>query len=159
MFEDNKKFSFENDIYSEEFFSFIKEIIVSASSFEGEDASPVRASSMAVARKACFDILARCKFNAGLKEIVTIMTEAFAKDDDLVKGFIEGILAERGEPFFEILLDSPDTVARVNIGYLFKYLLCRLKEIEKDQLRTREIMKGTETFFDDVTKEEVTVEW
>lgn len=95
----------------------------------------MRSQSIVVAQKAAFDILARCFYNSGIKDIVAVMTQIFEQDDQLVKDFCSSIVAtDGGEPIFELLLDCTDSTARSTIGDLFKYLLCKLKMIEKDVL-------------------------
>jgi hypothetical protein len=65
VFEDNAKFTFETDVYSEAFFNFIHEILDGVAEFDRSEASETlqtaRVSSLEVAKKALFDILARCK--------------------------------------------------------------------------------------------------
>ena len=38
------------------------------------------------------------------------------------------------EPIYELILDAADETARVAIGYLFNYLISKIKTIEADQL-------------------------
>lgn len=160
VFEDNKKFTFENDVYSSEFFDFIKDILTSVASFAGNDevTADMRNNTMKVARKVCFDILARCFYNQGIKEIVDIMIKIFEKDDNLSKNFVTALLdSEFGEPIFEILLDCPDIVARVNIAHLFKYLLTQLKMSEKDDLINDTKIEVSEEVKNAETGEETTI--
>lgn len=51
MAEDNRKFTFETDVYSDQFFQFIRGILESVSEFEGsaEDLLEVRVNAMQVA--------------------------------------------------------------------------------------------------------------
>lgn len=37
MLEDNTKFKFESDVYSEEFFTFVKTILQNVAEFDGQD--------------------------------------------------------------------------------------------------------------------------
>ena len=76
MFEDNAKFTFETDVYSEAFFGFIRGILQNIADFatvEGESLDEVRADGLRVAKKALFEILARCKMNSGMKAIVEVI--------------------------------------------------------------------------------------
>jgi len=75
VYEDNKKFTFENDIYSQEFFEFIKKILENVANLtdDSELSHELRSSSMEVAQKVLLDILARCFENGGMKSIVQIM--------------------------------------------------------------------------------------
>lgn len=160
VFDDNQRYTFESDIYSQEFFDFIKEILVNVSSYaEDESLNQVRTHTMEVAHKAVFKILARCFYNSGIKEIVTIMIDIFAKDDKLVRDFVKSLLdANNAKVVMECLLDCDDACTRINVGHLIKYLLCRLKEIERDQLLSGEKETIKETVFDKVADKEVALE-
>ena len=91
VYEDNAKLAFENDVYSEEFFTFVKNILENVVSL-GRKASAVnhgmRVNSITAARRATFDILARCFNNQGMREMVSLMIQIFEQDDSLVLGFM-----------------------------------------------------------------------
>ena len=76
MSKDNKKFTFETDVYSEQFFGFVKDVLVKVADFgkapsaEAEDLKSVRMTALTLAKTSLFDILARCKDNDGMKDIV-----------------------------------------------------------------------------------------
>lgn len=116
VFNDNHKFTFENDIYSQEFFDFTKSILTSIANL-GDSENPEVQSSLTggiqVARKVIFDILARCTatLSSGMSHVVKIMIDIFEKDQTnrLCKNFVEGLLAENNaEPVLEILLDCTE---------------------------------------------------
>ena len=69
VFEDNKKFTFENDIYSQEFFGFLLQVLSSATTLEGKDADEIKLSALRIGQKAGFEILARCYVNQGIKDV------------------------------------------------------------------------------------------
>ena len=50
------------------------------------------------------------------------------------------------EPVMEILFDCPDKIARKNLIRIIRYLVCRLKEIEKDKIFANEFDIITETY-------------
>ena len=80
VLDDNTKFSFENDVYSLEFFDFIKTILMNVAAFGSvEDLvyDEMRRGSIKVAKKAAFDILARCFYNNGIKDIIAVMIQIF----------------------------------------------------------------------------------
>jgi hypothetical protein len=63
VLEDNTKFKFETDVYSQEFFNFVKIILQNVASFgETSDAESkeMRQRAIQVGQRATFDILARC---------------------------------------------------------------------------------------------------
>ena len=67
--------------------------------------------------------------------MVEALIEIFKKDDELCYTFMEQCLKEDGGNYLmELLLECPDTVARTNVAILMKYVLNRLKVLEKDRL-------------------------
>ena len=50
------------------------------------------------------------------------------------------------EAVMEILFDCPDRIARKNLIRIIRYLVCRLKEIEKDKIIANEFDVTTETY-------------
>ena len=93
-----------------------------------------------IAYKACFEIIARCFNNAVMKEFINEMIEIFKKDDLLVTEFLRGILEnpETLDTVSELILECPDSCAKPATAYLCKYLLARLKIIEKSALLSNE---------------------
>ena len=91
VYEDNAKLAFENDVYSEEFFTFVKNILENVVSLGRKDSAVnhgMRVNSITAARRATFDILARCFNNQGMREMVSLMIQIFEQDDPLVLGFM-----------------------------------------------------------------------
>lgn len=137
VFEDNSNVTFENDIYSQEFFDFIKQILEKVASYAdvNEVTHELNTEAIKVARKAVIDILARCFNNGGMKQMIQVMIEIFKKDDALCRNFMASLLEEsNAEAIMEVLFDCTDKVAQNNVARLIKYLLCRLKVLEKDNL-------------------------
>jgi hypothetical protein len=141
VLDDNRQFSFETDVYSQEFFVFLKEIMSNVSSFTAADVDSkvlreMRSNSLKIAFKACFDIVARCHNNAVMKDFITIMIEIFKTDDILVVEFLRGILENPDtlETVSELILECTDSCAKPATAYLCKYLLARCKIIEKEAL-------------------------
>jgi len=68
--EDNTKHTFENDIYSKEFFNFIKEIM--ANIVNGQDIKQKQALQLGLGlgKKVAFDFLARLENNYDFKVLV-----------------------------------------------------------------------------------------
>jgi uncharacterized protein YjgD (DUF1641 family) len=136
VLEDNTKFTFENDVYSQEFFNFLKEILQNVAQFgESNDHinQEMRKLGVDVGKKAAFDILARCFYNSGIKDIVQVMISIFGQDQKLIKGFMSSIV-ENPETMLEVLLDCTDSTARCALGDLFKYLVTMMKMAESQTL-------------------------
>ena len=85
------------------------------------------------------------------------MIDIFKKDDRLCKNFFDSLLNENNaECIFEILFDCTDKVAQVNVARLLKYLLCRLKELEKDEIlsgATETVVEKSIEFGEEVVRE------
>jgi len=119
--------------------------MANVSTFTQDDVDSVELHSMRnnmlkIAYKACFEIIARCFNNAVMKEFINEIIEILKKDDVLVSEFLRGILEnpETLETVIELILECPDNCAKPATAYLCKYLLARLKIIEKDALLSNE---------------------
>ena len=157
VFEDNSNVTFENDIYSQEFFDFIKQILENVASYAEttEITHELNTEAIKVAKKAVLEILSRCFNNGGMKMMVQIMIEIFKKDDALCKNFVASLLDENtAEMVMEILFDCTDKVSQSNVGRLMRYLLCRLKVLEKDDL----LSGATEQKTEKIVKDDVETE-
>lgn len=67
--------------------------------------------------------------------MVESFIEILKKDDNLSKSFLEQSLREdNGNYLMELLLECTDLTARQNVGTLIKFVLNRLKVLEKDYL-------------------------
>lgn len=92
-----------------------------------------------MAQKAAFDILARCFYNNGIKDLVQIMIQIFEQDTSLASNFLRAIMDNsNGEAMLEVLLDCTDSTARSTIGDLFRYLITMVKMSEKEALMSAE---------------------
>jgi hypothetical protein len=69
VFVDNQKFEFENDIYSTEFFDFVKGILNAVyvlSEFQTEESAlmdSVKENALLIAKKAILELLCKCFYN------------------------------------------------------------------------------------------------
>lgn len=142
MFEDNFKYDFENDIYSSEFFDFVRQITNAVCGLtkdrkhqglpELEDA---KKNVLSVTKKTILDLMAKCFHNTSIKYLVESLIELMNKDDNLCVQFMQECFNEDNCNYiFEILLDCSDTTARLHVANLIKFLINRLKFIEKDRL-------------------------
>jgi hypothetical protein len=153
VFEDNAKFTFETDIYSEAFFNFIHGILESVAEFDrnedSETLQTARVSSLKVAKKALFDILARCKQNQGMKAIVEVMCKVLQSDPELAKSFLRGLFEGDGShAILELLLDNTEASGRIHIAHFVKFLLAHVKLLEKDKILNNEREPGTGPVYD-----------
>ncbi len=103
VFEDNTKFGFEKDIYSTEFFEFVKSTLNAVIQLNNKSASDKQAdrsqnavlikqinnNALTIGKKATLEILAKCFYNQGMDEMVQCLLEILKKDDELCKTFIE----------------------------------------------------------------------
>lgn len=142
--EDNKKFEFDNDIYSQEFFDFVKGILLSVQvtlqTDSASNADPalicqVKQRAMQVGKKTVMDLLAKCFHNAAIKQLTEVLTEIMKQDEALCATFLDQCFQEdHCNYLLEILLDCTDATARMYVGGLLKFIITRLKFQEKDRL-------------------------
>ena len=70
VFKDNKKYQFENDIYSVEFFDFILQILGGVAGLENDaEIDKVKNMGLQIGKKAMFDILVRCFHNQKISNV------------------------------------------------------------------------------------------
>jgi hypothetical protein len=90
--EDNQKFQFDNDIYSQEFFDFVKGILEAVKESIGKSSDPimdnVKTLSLQVGKKAILDILAKCYHNSSLKQMIEVLSDLMKKDETLSHAFL-----------------------------------------------------------------------
>lgn len=144
VFEDNHNVNFENDIYSAEFFDFILKIMKGIAGLESSDSKEM---GLKIGKRVGFDILARCFDNTGLTHLNSAMVDILKSSDEACLEFMQTLLDDDdAEPVMEILFDCPDKIARKNLIRIIRYLVCRLKEIEKDKIIANEFDITTETY-------------
>jgi hypothetical protein len=134
VYEDNRAFTFESDIYSNEFFKFIFQILTSASNL-GENSNELKLAGLKIAEKAGFDILARCAANSGIADVAQVMIDILKSSDELCKTYMQYLLdASDAELIMGILIEGGDSLAQKHVARVIKYLLCRLKMLEKEDI-------------------------
>ena len=144
VFEDNQNVNFENDIYSAEFFDFILQIMKGIAGLESADSKEL---GLKIGRKVGFDILARCFDNSGLTHLAPAMIGILKSSDEACLEFMQALLDDDdAETVMEILFECADRLARKNLIRIIRYLICRLKDIEKDKIIANEFDIVTETF-------------
>lgn len=144
VFEDNHNVNFENDIYSQEFFDFILKIMKGIAGLKSPDSKEM---GLKIGKKVGFDILARCFDNTGLAHLNTAMIDILKSSDAACIEFMQTLLDDDdAESVMEILFDCPDKIARKNLVRIIRYLICRLKEIEKDKILANEFDVITESY-------------
>lgn len=143
VFEDNHTVSFENDIYSQEFFAFVLSVMRTAAQSNSVEA---KQTGLKIGKKVGFDILARCYENSGLSQLAQVMIEIMKSSDEACRDFMEALIDEdEAIAVQEILFECTDKTARRNLMRIIRYLVCRLKEIEKNEIINDLTDKTTET--------------
>lgn len=139
VFEDNKAFSFESDIYSQEFNDFILMVLRTVANL-GEGSEAIKRTALKIGQKAGFEILARCYHNESIKEVAQVMIEILKTSDELCTSYLRSFVddPEQLEVILEILLDGKDKGAQKHVARVIKYLVCRMKMIEKDSIESGE---------------------
>ena len=146
VFEDNHSVSFENDVYSQEFFDFVLKIMKGVAD---SDSTAAKEIGLIIGKKVGFEILARCYENTGLKQLAPVLINILKSSDKACIDFMKQLLDDDdAEVVMEILFDCPDMHARRNLIRIIRYLVCRLKEIEKDAILGNEFDEIEETYVD-----------
>ena len=70
--------SFENDVYSQEFFEFIIKILKGVTDVDDPTAKDV---GLKLGKKVGFDILARCNMNSGLELLIGVLMDILKGSD------------------------------------------------------------------------------
>ena len=71
--EDNMKFTFESDIYSNEFFDFILQILRTVSESDVDEATKL--NGLKIGNKVGFEILARMMVSTGIEKVAQVMID------------------------------------------------------------------------------------
>jgi hypothetical protein len=140
VFEDNQKFEFDNDIYSQEFFDFVKSILSASKSAlkETQDEKlkqEVKGKAIQVGKKTVMELLAKCFHNTAIKPLCEILIELMKEDEGLCETFLGQCMEEdQCNYLLEIMLECSDMSARNEVSRVVKYVVERLKERERDRL-------------------------
>lgn len=79
-----------------------------------------------------------------------VMIKILKSSDEVCSFWMEELIDEDdAEPVLEILFDCEDTAARRNLIKVIRYLVCRLKEIEKDLVLSQAHNTITENYIDE----------
>jgi len=138
VFEDNHKFEFENDIYSNEFYEFVRQIILAVNVLDQDrkhkgtgDLKQAKSSMLSVAKKTILDLLAKSFHNNSIKQLVESLIEVLNRDDELCIAFLDSCFREDDCNYlFDILLECSDNTSRLYVSSLMKFILNKLKVIE-----------------------------
>jgi hypothetical protein len=117
---------------------------------ELEDA---KRNALAAAKKTILDLLAKCYQNTSIKFLVESLIELLNTDEELCVEFLDKCFEDDNCNYlFEIMLECSDGVARNHVSNLVKFLLNKLKVIEKDRLyeirKVEHEIKGEKVTFD-----------
>ena len=78
-----------------------------------------------------------------------MMIDILKTSDSLCKTFLKELLEENNaEVIMEVLLESKDKSAQNHCARVIKYLICKMKMLEKDDIRNDAREKYTETITD-----------
>ena len=77
------------------------------------------------------------------------MIDILKTSDSLCKTWLKSLIEENNaEIIMEILLDGKDKTAQKHVSRVIKYLLCRMKIIEKDEIKSNSKEEYKHTFTD-----------
>ena len=81
------------------------------------------------------EILSKCLYNQSIKGLVEVLISIMKHDDDMCYNFLnQCYLEDNFEYLFTVMLECPDSISRLNICMLVKFVLTKLKLKEKDYL-------------------------
>mmetsp|Transcript_18286 Transcript_18286/g.31275 ORF Transcript_18286/g.31275 Transcript_18286/m.31275 type:complete len:924 (+) Transcript_18286:1615-4386(+) len=139
VIEENQKFSFENDIYTKEFFQFslnLQTAILARGKYS-EETKELYEQGLMVGSKCTLEILAKTYNNTMIDEHIKVLTQ-FLKNDpscSLAKQFLQYWYdRDHFAYLFDLLLECPDQRARTYVAFFVKYLVIKLREHEKEYL-------------------------
>ena len=140
VFEDNKKYGFETDIYSSEFFQFVLGIMGGIASLDDADSDGPKLLGLDIGKKVGLEILARClKNDAHIGQLSKVMLKIAKSKPEISAAFLRGLLDDNnGEVLMEILFECTDKNTQTTFGNVIKYMLCQVKEAEKDLIESQE---------------------
>ena len=73
----------------------------------------MKSNSLLVAKKAIFDILAKCYNNAGIKEMSEVFIKILQSDPSLPRKFLESFYNDDQFTYlYQLLLECPDIMTR-----------------------------------------------
>lgn len=145
----NSKFGFEQEIYQPEFFEFLQGIARCVASIDSnsDTVQALRRQAVEVTNKAVLEIYASAANCTKVEELFRSLGELLRADKTLTlhKEFLlQWDEADRFSYLYQLMLDNPETQARVAFGKFMRYLLVTLKMHEADYLGDPEeyIVKG-----------------
>jgi len=150
VMEDNMKFEFENDIYSQEFFDFVHGIIkavttlVTSNKEKSELVKNCTLNVMKIGKKAILEIVAKCFHNRSITAMMLSFVDLFKQDESLCEMFLKHCQEEDDFDYlFTLLLECSDVQARSAIGLLMKHIIITLKLRDKDILYEKDEVEVT----------------
>ena len=88
-----------------------------------------------IGKKSILEILAKCFYNQQIKSLVEILMEIMKINDDLCFEFMKQCYEEDNfEYLLTVMLECSDTISRLNVCILVKFIITKLKFKEKDIL-------------------------
>lgn len=139
VLQDNRKFAFENDIYSEAFYDFVLGLQKTVIGLEGscDEVVALRNHCAEAGSKLTLEILARAYHNTCIGDHVKVLVDLMHRDasDQLPRKFLASWSERDGFDYlFSLLLENPDALSRGHTASLLKFVLVSLKMQEKDYL-------------------------
>ena len=123
MAEDNDKFTFESDIYSNEFFNFIVRILKGVA--EGDVDNETKMNGLGIGTKVGFEILARMIVNPGIDQLTNVLVDTLRSRPEATKSFL-GQMCEFpvSEVFWEVLFECTAKNTQGCLARILKFALC-----------------------------------
>mmetsp|Transcript_21978 Transcript_21978/g.16325 ORF Transcript_21978/g.16325 Transcript_21978/m.16325 type:complete len:120 (-) Transcript_21978:2037-2396(-) len=118
--EDNMKFEFETDIYSQHFFDFVTGIVTGVSQLAAQQSPLVKActlNAMLVAKKTILEIVAKCFNNRCIATMMNVFIALFEQEPELCETFLVTCMQEDDFDYlFTLMLECLDMQARLCVA-------------------------------------------
>ena len=82
-----------------------------------------------------FEILVRCFHNQKISNVAQLMIDILKTSDSLCATFLKNLLEDNNaETIMEVLIEGKDAAAIRHCARVIKFLLCKMKVIEKEDI-------------------------
>jgi hypothetical protein len=109
---------------------------------QGELLESAKKNAITVGKKTILELLAKSFYNTSIKSLVEALIDVLNRDEALCQLFMEQCFKEDNCNYLiEILLECSDSTARTHVANLLKFVLNKLKMMEKDSLYETETVE------------------
>ena len=144
VWEDNNEFLFEKQIYANEFFSFLRDVLLAVKEQLAAPALPpaLRAQlsqdMVSIGSKMVLEVLSRAYSNDPVSKISEVLLDIYQSSEPASRKFLADLLRDEGAPFSKLMFSCPDKVVRNCVSRLTATCLNTVFLAELDLLEQKE---------------------